>query len=252
MPATLLPAVEAEFDCWTRAGLSPRLWLRDDDAVADTPALRRLLELIERHHAPLLLAVIPLNADATLARGLAGRDLVEPAVHGAHHTNHAPSGRRAEEMAIERGRAVVEHELAASRARLCELLGTRAGAWYVPPWNRIAPEVAAWLPALGFRAISTFGQDHVDGPGLAQHNTHLDIIDWKNGRSGRPLTWIDDKLATELARARLAGGSPVGVLTHHLAHDGAAWAAMEAIFAVVAQHSPARWISPTSLIPDGR
>lgn len=248
MPAPALPAVEAELRRWTLAGLAPQLWLRDDDAVSDTQPLRRLLGLIERHHAPLLLAVIPLNADATLARCLSGHDLVEPAVHGARHVNHAPSGRRAEEMAIERGRSAIESDLSASRTRLCDLLGPLAGTWYVPPWNRIAPEVAAWLPALGFRAISTFGPDHFRDLGLAEHNTHVDIIDWKNGRTGRPLAWIDDKLASELAAARLAGGSAVGVLTHHLAHDAAAWTAIETIFATLAQHPAARWISPTSLI----
>lgn len=248
MTAAALPAVEAELHRWTLAGLAPQVWLRDDDAVSDTPALRRLLGLIERYRAPLLLAVIPLSADASLARCLSGRDLVEPAVHGARHTNHAPPGRRAEEMAIERGRAAIEDDLSASRARLCELLGPRAGNWYVPPWNRIAAEVAAWLPALGFRAISTFGPARFPGLGLAEHNTHLDIIDWKNGRTGRPLAWIDDKLAAELAAARLSGGSPVGVLTHHLAHDAAAWLAIETIFGALAQHPAARWISPASLI----
>lgn len=248
MTTPALPAVEAELHRWALAGLAPQFWLRDDDAVSDTPALRRLLALIERYRAPLLLAVIPLSADDTLARCLSGHDLVEPAVHGARHVNHAPSGRRAEEMAIERGRAAIECDLSGSRARLRELLGPHAGTWYVPPWNRIAPAVVAWLPALGFRAISTFGANHFSGLGIAEHNTHLDIIDWKNGRTGRPLAWIDDKLAAELASARLAGGPPVGVLIHHLAHDDAAWLAIANIFDAVAQHPLARWISPTSLI----
>ncbi len=35
-------ALREELDRWDEAGLSAAFWLRDDDAVADTAALRRL------------------------------------------------------------------------------------------------------------------------------------------------------------------------------------------------------------------
>src|SRR6185503_10933091 len=81
-------ALDAELERWRAAGRVATFWWRDDDAVTDTPALRRLLELRASLDVPLALAVIPANADAALAA------LVPPEVavlqHGFAHRNHAP------------------------------------------------------------------------------------------------------------------------------------------------------------------
>ena len=53
-----MAVLEAELQHWQEAGQRPRLFLRDDDAISDTPALRRLIGLCEQHNVPLLLAAV--------------------------------------------------------------------------------------------------------------------------------------------------------------------------------------------------
>ena len=50
-----------EFDRWADQGLTATLWWRDDDAIAPTPALDRLLDAAGP--VPLTLAVIPALAE---------------------------------------------------------------------------------------------------------------------------------------------------------------------------------------------
>ena len=61
-------ALEAELDLWQSAGRTATFWWRDDDAIAWTPALERLLELAE--DTPIAIAVIPGNAETGLAEPL--------------------------------------------------------------------------------------------------------------------------------------------------------------------------------------
>ena len=240
--------VSRELDLRAEAGQQAHLWLRDDDAMAPGPALERLLALCQKHDAPLLLCVIPMRAEESLAHQLANRTGVEIAAHGAWHKNHAPAGRKSEEMAIERGRSVLLTELTQARERLIALFGDSAGRWYVPPWNRISSEVAALLPQIGFAALSTFAELTHGCPALAEHNTHVDLIDWRAGRVGRSADVIAARLAEQLTQARLAGFRPVGVLTHHLDHDDVAWSVLEQLLAVTAAHPATRWIKASQLL----
>src|SRR3546814_5979986 len=53
----------------------------------------------------------------------------------------------------------------------------------VPPWNRVAPALAARLPAIGFTALSTYQvRRSAAGLGVAQVNCHLDILQWRPQR----------------------------------------------------------------------
>ena len=63
------PDLMAEFDCWEEAGKVATLWWRDDDAVAPTARLGRLLSTAPG--VPLALAVIPADAQQELAQWLA-------------------------------------------------------------------------------------------------------------------------------------------------------------------------------------
>jgi peptidoglycan/xylan/chitin deacetylase (PgdA/CDA1 family) len=240
--------VRAELDLWLAAGQRASLWLRDDDAMAPSDALERLLDACRHHSVPLLLCVIPLRAEDDLAIRMADEPGVDIAVHGAWHRNHAPPGRKSEEMAAERGRETLLTDLTTARSRLMEMFGPRAGDWYVPPWNRISRQVAALLPHVGFKALSCFGDADQSGPGLRQFNTHVDLIDWRSSRSGRSEAWVAACLAGELAKARLSGFRPVGVLTHHLDHDDAAWASLAGLLNVASQHPAVCWVSATTLM----
>lgn len=232
-----------ELDRWAAARLTARLWLRDDDAIRPTPALDALIGRCRRNQVPVLIATIPLLFEDALVEHVGSDPLVTLAVHGVAHKNHAPPSRRAEELAPERGRAEIVAALGEAVARVGRHFGPDAVRWYVPPWNRIAPEVAAWLPELGFTHISTFGPRRLTlGAALAEVNTHVDIIDWKGGRVGRSPAWVAAELTRELERARGDGGRPVGLLTHHLDHDHAAWAALDQVFASTCAHPSVRWV----------
>lgn len=231
MNADAFAEVDAELERWQAAGITPRIWLRDDDATRPTPALDRLLALTNGYQAPVLLAVIPKPAEWALAERLAGERLVTPAVHGYAHRNHAPADSKKIELTENAfGRTVdtVVAELAAGRRKLREQYDGRLSDVLVPPWNRISPAVAPKIAAAGFSAISVYGW--IETPaGLPHLNTHVDIIDWRNNRIGRELANVSSGLAARLGEARQRGGAPVGLLTHHLVHDRTAWATLEAV-----------------------
>jgi len=48
-----------ELDRWKKAGITSRLWLRDDDATEPSPALDRFAELTGEFRIPAVLAIIP-------------------------------------------------------------------------------------------------------------------------------------------------------------------------------------------------
>lgn len=219
-------------------------WWRDDDAVAATPALDRLLDLAEAFDAPPHLAVIP----AELTPGLAPRLSSSSArvlVHGWRHRNHAPATEKKAEFRAHRPLADRLGETKEGLRRLGDAFGPRLLPVFVPPWNRIADDLAAPLAAQGYRALSTYGPRKARdaAPGLLQINTHLDPIDWRGTRSAVPADLLAERLA-EILRMRRLGESdaeePVGLLTHHLAHDAAIWAVVEALLRRLA--SAARWI----------
>jgi hypothetical protein len=120
----------------------------------------------------------------------------------------------------------------------------------VPPWNRIDPQLVPELTATGLKSLSTFGwENFASRPGLVQINTHVDIIDWKGTRGGRPVDELAKELATELEVARKKGGAPVGILTHHLVHDYQAWAFLQQLFQFVRDHQEVTWSQAASLLP---
>lgn len=222
---TVWSEVDFELAEWRRQGLVPRFWWRDDDAVEPTPALDRLAALAGAFDVPLLLAVIPAAAAPALALRLADEPLVTVCQHGYAHRNHAPDGAPPLELDGDRAAGEVLDELAAGRRRLAQLFGAGFSTILAPPWNRIAPGVAARIHEVGFAALSTWSW-HEDGTRLPQLNAQIDVIDWANGRIGRTLPWAAGELLRRLRQARQRGGAPLGILSHHLVQDEAAWATL--------------------------
>lgn len=220
--------LESEFARWRREGLTPRFWLRDDDAIRPTPALDRLIGLARAYNVPLLLAVIPADATEALAERIGGDRLVTPAVHGYAHRRHTPDNVPAMELGGERSVEKILAELKAAREKLRRLFGKPLSGILVPPWNRLSREVAARLHEIGFTALST-NSWHEDGSSLPQLNTQIDIVDWANGKRGRSLEWTMGELLRRLEQARERGGAPLGILSHHLVHDEQAWATLEGL-----------------------
>lgn len=220
-------ALEEEFARWKSTGLDPRFWLRDDDASEPGPALDRLVALCEELDIPLLLAVIPERAVQALGERLRDVPLVRPCVHGIAHRNNARDGERKIELGGRMAVGDILEGLAASREKLGRIFGERLSGILVPPWNRIAPEVAARVHVYGFTALSTWSWEP-KGTRLSELNTHIDLMDWTM-RQGREPEWIRSELLRRLMQARERGGAPIGILSHHLDHDDRAWRTLEGL-----------------------
>lgn len=236
-----------ELDRWGEDGRTATFWWRDDDAVADTPALRRLLDLRARFDVPLAVAAIPARADDTLARALAGAPEAAILQHGYAHLNHAPDERAKSELGRHRAVAAVLADLAAGRDRLAALFGDDWQPILVPPWNRIDAAVVAALPAAGYRGLSTMGARKAAyaAPGLSRVNVHLDPIDWRmRGFAGDGA--VLEAVLGHLRRRRAGAADadePTGLMTHHLAHDAGCWAFIETLLAATTGHQAGRWLA---------
>ena len=234
-------------DAWRRQGRVARFWLRDDDAVEPTPALDRLLELGAKHRVPLALAVIPAHAKPSLAEYLAERPDVNVVLHGWSHENHAPSDQKKQELGAHRPAEVVLGQLAEGHARLYQMFGGRYTPILVPPWNRIDKTLLPELPAIGLSGLSVFGAEK-PGP-LTTINTHADIMDWHGTRGCRPAADIVADIVKRLGEMD-GDRQSMGLLTHHLVHDEAAWAFIHALFAATSGHPACRWTALSALLAE--
>ncbi len=237
----------AELARWKEAGAVARLWLRDDDAVSVTPALDRLIELCSTFEVPYLIAAIPSRAGRDLAERLAREPLAEAAAHGWTHQNHGGSGPKAE-FPVDRPTSEILDDLTKARTRIDELFGSEAVPIYVPPWNRLAPELVHLLPKAGFRGISARGRVSEAREGLRRINIHLDIIDWRGSRGGADPDQLAAELVDHLAWSRQTGQPAVGVVTHHLNHDDIAWQFLGELFEETAGHPAVHWVRASNLL----
>lgn len=240
-----LDALERELGLWGAGGRAATLWWRDDDAVASTPALARLLGLAGTHAVPVALAVIPARLEPTLAPALAGHDCVV-VQHGYAHRNHARDGGKSRELGGTRVAADVDRELLSGRRALAAAFGERFLPVVVPPWNRIDPDVAGRLAGLGFAGLSTFGPRHDAPAGIVQCNTHVDPIAWRRGRAFAGTDAACAQLVAHLSARRLGAvdaAEPTGLLTHHLVFADDAWDFVGTLLARTRHHPGARWIA---------
>jgi len=238
-------ALEEELDRWAAAGRVAELWWRDDDARRPGAALGRLLALARRHRLGPGLAIIPEGADPGLAAALDEAPGAVALQHGYAHRDHARRGEKRIELDGHRRPEAVLGELAAGRATLEGLLGERLLPVLVPPWNRIAAPLVARLEAAGYRVLSGFGARRAGTAGPRAVNTHVDLIDWRGGRGGRPPEAVAAALVAHLRarrRARVDPGEPTGILSHHRDHDERCWAVLEGLLERVEAHPGGRWL----------
>ncbi|MGE0733432.1 MAG: polysaccharide deacetylase family protein [Alphaproteobacteria bacterium] len=252
-------ALIRELDAWGNASRVATLWWRDDDAVEDTYALRRLLALAEAHDAPVALAAIPALVKPTLSDALRTARRASILQHGYAHINHAPrgAGNGAWELGPHQPKPVVLAELQRGRDILDAQFGPRFVPAITPPWNRIDPALFTELSRLGFIGVSTFGARAAIYPveGFIQANCHIDIVKWKRDRqfvgAARAVADIVAHLAAR-REARSDPDEPTGLLTHHLALDDAAWDFFEALARTLKSHSAARWLTAAGIFGDAR
>lgn len=232
------------------SGRRLRFWWRDDDAVEATSQLERLIGISARYQVPVLLAVIPLGANSSLSDRLKSETLLVPAVHGLGHINHAGPDEKKQELGAHRPLDQVLDDLTLGRRALSDLFGEGLANVLVPPWNRIAQDVIAHLPELGFSGLSCFGpEEKVESvPGLRIHNCHIDPIDWHGSRSllGPEMLISTVRQAFE-TRADMAQDLPIGLLTHHLIHDENIWHFVEGFLERTAQSPACAWADPRRL-----
>jgi peptidoglycan/xylan/chitin deacetylase (PgdA/CDA1 family) len=246
--------LQAELDTWGASGETATFWWRDDDALTHTPALEALLARAGDFQVPLCLAVIPAQADASLAARLDGEPLVSVVQHGYAHRNWAEPDSKKAELAANRPLAAMTADLARGFAGLAEAYGGRSRPILVPPWNRIAAGLLPYLPEIGFRGLSAFGTAFLAGlpSGLRQANTHVDPIDWRGTRGfvgeAAALSALLEHLQAR-RRGAIANSGPTGLLTHHAVEDAMGRQFAERLFAMTSAHPAARWIDVDQVFP---
>lgn len=240
---TIWMPLRAELARWIHASRTVRFWLRDDDAVEPGGALEQLLALGREHAVPMTLAVIPAKTGAALAERLRHEAATTVAVHGWSHENHAPPQEKKQELGPHRPLSEITRELRRGFVLLKEQFSDGFVPVLVPPWNRIDPLLLPELATCGFKALSVFGPvKQKQAAFLPVINTHVDLMDWHGTRGCRDHGELVAALVRELQRRFDGSDEPVGILTHHLVHDEAAWAFLHMLFAETAK-APVRWVS---------
>ena len=218
--------LKQELSIWRAEGLRLPIWWRDDDAVDQSAALDRLIGLATTLKMPVHLAVIPKYATAALASVCSNVTVTVPMVHGWEHQNHARPWRKRSEFGQVREGAIAEAK--AGLETLRTLFGPNLLKMFVPPWNRIAAELIAELPNIGYSGLSDFNArpQRFAAPGLVRINTHVDPIFWRGGGGLVPPETQINTLVQILQNRRMGGSDqaePLGFLTHHLVHDEPIW-----------------------------
>jgi len=240
-------ALQQEWDRWRTAVRIATLWLRDDDACREGPALDRLLQLAG--NVPLGLAAIPARIEPSLADTVARYPAVRVLQHGFDHRNHAGPGEKKAEFGPHRPLAAMRSDVEEGWRTIGRWFPDRAVGIFVPPWNRIDPALVHVLPDCGPGLLSVYGARAWDQRS-DRVNTHVDIIDWRGDRG-----FVGEAAAvTALCRhlqARREGGAdpdePSGVLTHHRDHDPGCWAFLTRLFDCSLNHPAVRWLDPADL-----
>lgn len=241
-PPDLAPILR-ELDHVAARGEHVDLWWRDDDAVRETHQLDRLLRLSESSGCPLAIAAIPALVEPSLIERLAGERAIRVLPHGLRHENHAAPVVKAAEFGPDRPLAILMDEAAKAHDLIADSFGPLSLPVFVPPWNRIAPALAAALPRLGYAGLSTFA-------GASGHagriDTHLDPVDWHGARGLLPLA----RLAAPLTAALDRGERTIGLLTHHLAFDAELWTFTEGLLSALADHPAVRFADLADLVTE--
>ncbi len=214
--------LDREVARWHDQGRRPRLWWRDDDARTTTDALERLLSMAKG--LPLSVAVIPDGATPALARRLERESAVTVSQHGIDHINCRDPGAPAGEYPTNTTIAQLVKSILQGEQRLRDCgFDPR---FYTPPWNRIDQTLLEALRVAGYRTLSAWNEEQREQcTGLRRLDVHIDLLRWKDGARFRGTTQLQDCLREQLAERREAGDfeRPIGLLTHHLDHDEAAW-----------------------------
>jgi len=204
---------------WRRIGCTPRIWWRDDDARAPSAELARLLTAA--NGLPLALAIIPDGDLPALSDFLKCFSNVTVGQHGVNHVDRHGAEGSASEYPPNATVETIREELHSARDRM--LGAGLVPTFYTPPWNLFEDRTLEALPAVGYSVVSAGADPPEDS--VTFISAQVDIMRWKGGARFRGSGRVLEALRRQLRSRRLADccQSPIGLLTHHLAHDERAW-----------------------------
>jgi hypothetical protein len=246
-----LDRLNHELDAWEDDTRVAGFWWRDDDLGVPRPELDPLLRTAATLGIEPLLAVVPRWATPDLPRYLVGAP-ARVAVHGWAHVDHEAGRAKKAEFGGARPITDLVADARSGREKLMELFGDALVACFVPPWNRMTPEMVRTLPGIGFRALSIHGRRPANAcnHGLSWVNTHVDVIDWRGDRRFVGADVMATNITAELVERRrgpTSTGEPVGLLTHHLAMTAADWREFETVCAMLVTHPAAKMLTSRDL-----
>jgi hypothetical protein len=259
-----------ELERWSDAGQKANFWVRDDDAIDLSKDLTRLSDIATKYHARIGLALIPGQTSPQLIEFLQ-RDLGQfyPMCHGWKHINHN-LGNKPAEFGPDRPIASLVADARAAFRRFNEIFGS-VRAIFVPPFNRVTPGLIKSLPAIGFFGVSLM-------PGRLEQrflqvssrlnlstpikipkfnagrriDVHVDVINWRT-RTAQDTETIVRQIVHQLRARRLGfvkADAPIGLLTHHLAHDERVWRLLENSLDVLQSHPAVEFMDVRKWVED--
>lgn len=226
--------LDIEVDRWRAAGLECRLWLRDDDLIADSDNFQKLIALMRKYDTQVMCSIIPATLDTGFARTLLADEHVIYVQHGYAHKNHEPQGQEKSEFGLARPLAKRIADIRAGFYKLDQALGDNFCKVFVPPWNHIADELVPILRVMGYCGLSRHGLQRypTTAESIHQFNTHVDITNWgaPESQRARPLEAVILDLSRILAAKRTSSGNlqeAIGILLHHRVMNPDSWIVLE-------------------------
>lgn len=246
MPHT---AIDTAIDIFARAlddlpnAERVRFWWRDDDAVARTAQLERLLQLQLDLNVPLNLGVVPGLLNRSLVDCLHAYPQVTVLVHGWLHQNHCTNETSNSEFPLTRPVEDMKTELANALSTLRQAFGKQCIPVFVPPWNQFPVDLEPTLVELGYSGIS-LGSGGMRGvnfqkQGLIRADTHMEPINWNT----LGLHNVAASARGFARRLREGSRGPFGLLTHHLAHNPEIWEFSARFWQMISNHERAKVVS---------
>jgi len=251
-----------ELDAWADARLKARFWVRDDDAFEVSENLVRLRDVAAKFDTRIGLAIIPGKIAPGLCEFISDNPAqFYPMCHGWKHINYN-SGKRPAEFGPDRPISNMISDAQFALRLFKEHFGTSKPI-FVPPFNRITPALTKALPSIGFFGVSLMPNElermllrigscvpwnaairipHFKGS--PRIDVHVDLIDW-SARTAQGAGVVADQLVQHLRGRRLGIRSPhtpIGLLTHHLAHNEPVWRAVDDVLGFLRSHDAVEFI----------
>ena len=237
-------SLKQELNVWSRRGKVADFWIRDDDAISDTPQLRRLIEVTGK--TPLALAVIPAHADSSLVELTDRLPWISIWQHGWQHHNWAMQGNS--EYPAQRSLEEVEDEIERGCVKLRQLFGSRFLKVFVPPCSGFDDRFFPVLERLGFDGYSAFeSRKSKTISKVPIMNAHCEILEWGSSPWFAEESNYIDTIVSHLVGRRNGAydhDECTGILTHHKHQNEKSYRFLSKLIRVVNRHPAACWGQP--------